>query len=323
MRVTMPYSLTDKLVIGISSRALFDLEHENRLFDAQGVEAFSCYQREHEDEPLRPGTAFPLVQALLGLNALLPERRIEVVVISRNSPDTGLRAFNAIEAHGLAIERAAFTGGARSLVGYLKAFDVDLFLSRNPGDVQEAIDHGVAAALLYDPPADFRAPAGQIRIAFDGDAVLFSPESERIYKTQGLEAFIAHERLHRHDAMAEGPFAKLLMRLSALQLEFAAGTCPVRIAIVTARSSPAHARVIHTLRDWGVNVDEAFFLGGAAKETVLAAFGAQMFFDDQDSHVRPASGHVPAGIVPYAGGRLLPDAAQITSPESPCPPAPR
>ena len=165
MRVTMPYSLTDKLVIGISSRALFDLEHENRLFDAQGVEAFSCYQREHEDEPLRPGTAFPLVQALLGLNALLLERRIEVVVISRNSPDTGLRAFNAIEAHGLAIERAAFTGGARSLVGYLKAFDVDLFLSRNPGDVQEAIDHGVAAALLYDPPADFRAPAGQIRIA--------------------------------------------------------------------------------------------------------------------------------------------------------------
>ena len=172
MRVTMPYSLTDKLVIGISSRALFDLEHENRLFDAQGVEAFSCYQREHEDEPLRPGTAFPLVQALLGLNALLLERRIEVVVISRNSPDTGLRAFNAIEAHGLAIERAAFTGGARSLVGYLKAFDVDLFLSRNPGDVQEAIDHGVAAALLYDPPADFRAPAGQIRIAFDSGLVV-------------------------------------------------------------------------------------------------------------------------------------------------------
>ena len=329
--------LTDKLVIGISSRALFDLEEENRLFDERGVEAFAAHQRAHEDEPLRPGTAFPLVQALLGLNRLLPQRRIEVVVISRNSPDTGLRAFNAIEAHGLPIERAAFTGGAASLVGYLKAFDVDLFLSRNHQDVQEAIDHGVAAARLYDPPAAYAGRGGEIRIAFDGDAVLFSPESERIYKTQGLDAFLAHERLHRHDAMAEGPFAKLLMRLSLLQREFPPERCPVRIAIVTARGSPAHARVIHTLRDWGVGVDEAFFLGGAAKESVLAAFGAQMFFDDQDTHVRPASARVPAGIVPYAGGRLVPqdiaDAAESgscasdsdkpppdpPSPDAPCP----
>lgn len=318
----MPYSLTDKLVVGISSRALFDLEHENRLYDEHGVDAFAAHQRAHEDEPLRPGTAFPLVQALLGLNARLPERRIEVVVISRNSPDTGLRAFNAIEAHGLPIERAAFTGGARSLVEYLRAFEVDLFLSRNRQDVQEAIDHGVAAALLYDPPAAFSPPAGQIRIAFDGDAVLFSPESERIYKTEGLDAFLAHERLHRRDALPEGPFAKLLMRLAALQREFPPRQCPVRVAIVTARSSPAHARVIHTLRDWQVGVDEAFFLGGAPKEPVLAAFGAQMFFDDQDTHVRAAAARVPAGVVPYAGGTLLPQAAESAACPNPAPPSP-
>lgn len=297
----MPYSLADKLVIGISSRALFDLEHENRLFDDQGVDAFAHYQRAHEDEPLRPGTAFPLVKALLDLNCLLPTQRIEVVVISRNSPDTGLRAFNAIEAHGLPIERAAFTGGAASLVEYLKAFEVDLFLSRHHPDVQEAINSGVAAATLYDPPTHFQPAPGQIRIAFDGDAVLFSPESEHIYKTQGLAAFAAHEQANRHRAMAEGPFAKLLISLSTLQQEFRARgvPCPVRIAIVTARSSPSHARVIHTLRDWHVSVDEAHFMGGVSKDRVLAAFGAQMFFDDQDAHVQPASRCVPSGIVPY------------------------
>ena len=318
----MPYSLTDKLVIGISSRALFDLERENRLFDEQGMAAFCAYQRAHEDEPLKPGTAFPLVKALLGLNPLLPERRIEVVVISRNSPDTGLRAFNAIEAHGLDITRAAFTGGAESLVGYLKAFEVDLFLSRNRRDVQQAIDHGFAAAQLYDPPSQFQPPEGQIRIAFDGDAVLFSPESEHLYKTQGLEAFAAHERAHRQHAMAEGPFAKLLIRLAALQQEFRSrgAPCPVRIAIVTARSSPAHARVIHTLRDWQVDVDEAFFMGGASKDQVLAAFGAQMFFDDQDAHVQPASVRVPSGIVPYAGGSTDAQSRPCTD-TSPAPPS--
>lgn len=302
----MPYDLSDKLVIGISSRALFDLEAENAIYAEQGVQAYIDFQRAHEDDPLAPGTAFPLVKALLRLNELIPERRlVEVVVISRNSPDTGLRAFNAIKAHKLDISRAAFTGGGPT-APYLKAFKIDLFLSREPGDVQEAIDAGVAAAQLYTAPADYNAPENQIRIAFDGDAVLFSAESERIFAEKGLEAFARHEERHRHKAMKEGPFAKLLLALSEIQKQFSPTECPVRIAIVTARNSPAHQRVIHTLRTWNVNVDEAFFLGGLKKADVLQAFGAHMFFDDQEGHVQNASVVVPSGHVPYKGGELVP-----------------
>ncbi|MBP0600775.1 5'-nucleotidase [Herbaspirillum sp. LeCh32-8] len=300
----MPYDLSDKLVIGISSRALFDLEAENSIYAEKGVEAYSSYQRAHENDALEPGTAFPLVKALLKLNELIPERRlVEVVVISRNTPDTGLRAFNAIAAHKLDISRAAFTGGGPT-APYLKAFKIDLFLSRDTGDVQEAIDAGVAAAQLYTAPVDYSAPESQIRIAFDGDAVLFSPESERIFAEKGLEAFAKHEQRHRKKAMKEGPFAKLLLALSEIQKQFPPKECPVRIAIVTARNSPAHQRVIHTLRTWNVNVDEAFFLGGLKKAEVLQAFGAHMFFDDQEGHVETASVVVPSGRVPYKGGQL-------------------
>jgi 5'-nucleotidase len=301
----MAYSLTDKLVVGISSRALFALEHANSIYEQQGVDAYALHQRSHEDQPLEPGSAFPLVQALLGLNTLLPgQTLIEVVVISRNSPDTGLRAFNAVEQHKLDITRAAFTGGASSITRYLHAFEVDLFLSKDPRDVQEAIDGGVAAALLQDLPAGFASDPHQIRIAFDGDAVLFSAESEEYYKKHGLEKFLRRERRLKRRAMGKGPFAKLLLALSTLQQRFPPAQRPIRIAIVTARNSPAHARVIHTLREWGVSVDEAFFLGGVSKDKVLQAFGAQMFFDDQDVHVQAAAQVVPAGRVPYAGGTL-------------------
>jgi len=300
----MAYDLSGMLVIGISSRALFDLEHENTIYDTEGVEAYSDYQRQHENDPLLPGTAFPLVKALLKLNTLIPDRRlVEVVVISRNSPDTGLRAFNAIEAHKLDISRAAFTGG-ESIDAYLKAFKIDLFLSRDKSDVQAAIDGGVAAAQLYTAPTNYIAPEDQIRIAFDGDAVLFSAESEKIFADKGLDAFTKHEQRHRHKAMKEGPFAKLLFALAEIQKQFTPATCPVRIAIVTARNSPAHKRVIHTLRTWKVNVDEAFFLGGLPKAEVLHAFGAHMFFDDQEGHVQMASARVPSGRVPYQGGSL-------------------
>lgn len=301
----MAYSLSDKLVIGISSRALFDLEHENNIYQADGTEAYAAYQRAHEDEPLKPGTAFPLVKALLELNQRITDRRlVEVVVISRNSPDTGLRAFNAIEAHKLDITRAAFTGGRACLVDYLKAFEVDLFLSRDLKDAQEAINAGIAAAQLYDPPESVMASQQQIRIAFDGDAVLFSPDSEQIYKTKGVAAFLRHEKKHRKTSMTEGPFAKLLLGLADIQKHFSRQDCPVRIAIVTARNSPAHGRVIHTLRYWNVLVDEAFFLGGVDKDQVLKAFGAQIFFDDQHAHVSKAASLVPSGIVPYEGGSL-------------------
>lgn len=314
----MAYSLSDKLVIGISSRALFDLEHENNIYQSSGTEAYATYQRAHEDEPLKPGTAFPLVKALLELNQRMTDRRlVEVVVISRNSPDTGLRAFNAIEAHKLDITRAAFAGGRESLVDYLQAFEVDLFLSRDHRDAQAAINAGIAAAQLYDPPQNFLSAKQQIRIAFDGDAVLFSPESEHIYKTKGIEAFLRHERKNRKRSMAEGPFAKLLLGLSNIQKQFPKADCPVRIAIVTARNSPAHSRVIHTLRAWDVQVDEAFFLGGVAKDKVLKAFGAQIFFDDQDTHVSLASALVPSGIVPYEGGVLAKPASRKRRASSP------
>jgi len=298
----MPFDLTDKLVIGISSRALFDLEFENTLYEQQGVGAYTDYQRSHEDQPLPRGTAFPLVAALLRLNTLLAERQlVEVVLMSRNTPDTGMRVFNSIEHYQLPITRAAFSGG-QPIAGYLQSFKVDLFLSKSVDDVQTAVDAGLAAATLYAPPDVSTASPEQIRIAFDGDAVLFSPESERIFKEQGLDAFQAHEQAHRFDSMQEGPFAKLLILLAKLQQQFPAERCPVRIAIVTARASPAHARVVNTLRAWGVSVDEAFFLGGVAKAEVLAAFGAHIFFDDQDVHLNTASRVVPSGKVPYRGG---------------------
>jgi 5'-nucleotidase len=298
----MPYSLSDKLVIGISSRALFNLERENQIYEQHGVDAYAAFQREHENDPLQPGSAFPLVKALLHLNRLMPEdqRLIEVVVISRNTPDTGLRAFNAIEEHGLDISRAAFTGGAPVMTPYINAFEVDLFLSRSPDDVQLAVNSGVAAAQLVDLPADFSAPTDQIRIAFDGDAVLFDPESEEYFQQHGLEKFLEREKRLRGQPMGRGPFAKLLIMLSELQQRFPAESCPIRIAIVTARNSPAHARVVHTLRNWNVSVNEAFFLGGVPKAKVLQAFGAHMFFDDQDTHVQAAASVVPAGKVPYA-----------------------
>ncbi len=301
----MPYTLSDKLVIGISSRALFDLEHENKIYEKDGVQAYGQHQRANEDIPLAPGSAFPLVEALLHLNTLIPDLRlIEIVIISRNSPDTGLRALNSITHHKLDITRAAFTGGCSSIVQYLHAFDVDLFLSKDAQDVQDAINGGLAAAQLYDLPKGFKAPTNQIRIAFDGDAVLFSPDSERYFKEHGLEAFLKREDGLRHEAMAEGPFAKLLLALAKTQSRFPDGPCPIRIAIVTARNGPAHARVIHTLREWNVSVDEAFFLGGLPKDKVLQAFGAHMFFDDQETHVQAASSVVPAGKVPYEGGSL-------------------
>lgn len=298
----MPYSLSDKLVIGISSRALFNLERENQIYEQHGVDAYAAFQREHENDPLQPGSAFPLVKALLHLNRLMPEdqRLIEVVVISRNTPDTGLRAFNAIEEYGLDISRAAFTGGAPVMTPYINAFEVDLFLSRSPDDVQLAVNSGVAAAQLVDLPADFSAPTDQIRIAFDGDAVLFDPESEEYFQQHGLEKFLEREKRLRGQPMGRGPFAKLLIMLSELQQRFPAESCPIRIAIVTARNSPAHARVVHTLRNWNVSVNEAFFLGGVPKAKVLQAFGAHMFFDDQDTHVQAAASVVPAGKVPYA-----------------------
>lgn len=295
----MAFDLSQYLVIGVSSRALFDLSHEDALFRTEGLAAYSQHQIEHEKDVLRPGTAFPLIRAILALNALVPgKRKAEVVIMSRNSGDTSLRIFNSLKAHNLDITRAALAGGA-PLATYLAAYSVDLFLSADESDVQAAIDAGVAAGVIYAAPAELNGNTDQIRIAFDGDAVLFSEESERIFQEQGLDAFLQHEEANAERPLPEGPFAKLLRTLSVLQNEVTPNRPPVRIALVTARNAPAHERVIRTLRAWKVRVDEAHFLGGAPKSAVLRAFGPHIFFDDQHGHVEPASRLVPAARVPY------------------------
>ncbi|MDF2904850.1 MAG: 5-nucleotidase [Herbinix sp.] len=291
----MPYQLNDKLVVGISSRALFDLEYENRIYNEKGLEEYIRYEIEHEDEVLKPGTAYSLIKALLSLNSKFNSGIIEVIAMSRNSPETGLRVFNSIDKLELGIERACFTGG-ENIAKYLAAFDVDLFLSKNEQDVQEAIDAGFAAALIYDVPKDYTPDDNEIRIAFDADAVIFSEESEEIYQSQGLEAFLEHEKENAEKALPDGPFAKLLRTLSTIKEKY---PNKLRIAIITARNNPAHKRVILTLRQWGVNIDEAFFLGGVEKKAILKSFNAHIFFDDQDTHVRPASTEIPSGRVPY------------------------
>ena len=299
----MPYDLHNPLVIGISSRALFDLEEENRIFEEQGLAAYEEYQVRHEQDVLRKGPAFALVEAFLRLNCLQEERLVEVIVMSRNSPNTSLRIFNSIAHYGLDITRAALSGG-NSIAPYLHAFRTDLFLSAHQPDVQQAINSGIAAGTILTGTVPELADHGQIRIAFDGDAVLFSPTSERIYQHKGLEAFARYERKKADIPMEEGPFAKFLQTIAHIQSKFSdLGTAPIRTALVTARSAPAHERAIKTLRQWGVRVDEAFFLGGVSKQEVLSAFGCHIFFDDQTTHAEPASQFVPAAVVPYAEGQ--------------------
>ncbi len=301
----MPYDLTSPLVIGISSRALFNLEEENRVYENEGLNAYYAYQREHEEDVIAPGPAFQLVKAFLNLNTLIPSQRaVEVIIMSRNSPETSLRIFHSIEHYGLDITRAALLSGA-NVAPYLKAFKTDLFLSANGDDVKAAVDSGVAAGMILTGKAHANSnqAVGQIRIAFDGDAVLFSAESERVFKREGIDAFVAHETKMVDTPMEKGPFANFLMALSNVQnLYEDQDNSPIRTALVTSRSVPAHERAIKTLRQWGVRVDEAFFLGGISKRDILESFGAHIFFDDQYVHADPASEVVPSAVVPYRKG---------------------
>ena len=296
----MAFSLDNLLVIGISSRALFDLEAEEVIYRNEGLPAYRQHQIDHENQILKPGAGFALVRALLKLNALAHNQRfVEVVIMSRNSSETSMRIFNSIDHYKLDITRAVLSGGA-SLAPYLQAFNVSLFLSLHEDDVQAAVNSGAAAALLYQKPDNAMAELDQIRIAFDGDAVLFSDESERIFQQQGIEAFEMHERNNANKPLPKGPFAHLLKALSFIQsnIKSTTGEPPIRTALVTARASPAHERAIRTLRAWDVIIDETFFMGGVAKSQVLAAFKPHMFFDDQVGHCERASSFVPTGRVP-------------------------
>lgn len=293
---------TNTLVVGISSRTLFDLEEEDKLFKEKGIIEYRKIQREKENEELKPGTAYHLVQALLNLNKLSTTNRlVEVIILSSNSPETGVRILNSIKSLSLDITRSAFTGGEK-ISGYIDAFSVDLFLSKSEIDVQEVIDSKTAAAaLILEHPIDFNASQDTVRIAFDADAVLFADDSEQIYKSEGMAAFHKNESENENIPLKEGPHGKLLKTLSKIQqyMDTTIELTPLRIAIVTARNSPSHMRVIRTLRDWDVYVDEAFFLGGISKDKVLKAFNAHIFFDDQDVHLNDTKKVVPSAKVPY------------------------
>jgi 5'-nucleotidase len=293
------------LVVAISSRALFDLDESHQVFERKGVAAYHRYQIEHEDDILEPGVAFTLVRKLLNLNDLFESRvKVEVVLLSRNSADTGLRVFNSIAHHGLEITRAAFTSG-RSPFEYASVLDAHLFLSADSDDVARALSSGVAAATIAPATQTTGTEdeqvelSDQLRIAFDGDAVLFSDEAEQVYRKQGLEAFEASEKAAARRPLEAGPFRCFLEVLHQMQALSPEGTSPIRTALVTARGAPAHERVIRTLRTWGIRIDEALFLGGMDKSAFLKAFQADIFFDDQTHHVESAAQFVPAGHVPH------------------------
>ena len=296
----MSYNLSNKLVVAISSRALFELESENKIFEEDGLDAYYKYQLDNETTPLEKGTAYRLVENLLKINKHFSpeEKQVEVIILSKNNAATSLRITNAITSYNLPIERSGWTSG-EDLSKYLKAFKVDLFLSASENDVVNAIASGVAAAKILPSSKDVNnAQNEQVRIAFDGDAVLFSEESELIYKQHGIEAFVEHEKANKDNPMTYGPFAKLLLTFSAIQDKFKdSKVAPIRTALVTARSAPTHERVIKTLNVWGVRIDEAFFLGGSEKYEVLEAFGADIFFDDQDVHLSLSASVVPSAKV--------------------------
>lgn len=297
------------LVVGISSRALFNLEEEERIFKEQNIRGFRNFQLENEDKLLEKGTAFHLIEALLKLNRHVDSKKpiVEVVVMSRNSPETGMRVLKSINHYNLPITRLAFTGG-EPLAPFIDAFKVDLFLSRDESDVQRIIDTAnCATALIYDPPEKFIPDTDRVKFAFDADAVVFSEASEIIYKTRDIDAFHKHEKENEDVPMDDGPFANLIRKLSEIQdlMPIEKELSPLRIAIVTARNAPSHLRVIKTLRHWNVYVDEAYFLGGLPKDKFLEAYGAHIFFDDQDTHLSDSRKKVPCGRVLYKTSSIL------------------
>jgi 5'-nucleotidase len=299
----MPASLEGQLVVAISSRALFDFEEENKVFEQGDDRAYMQLQLDRLETPAKPGVAFSLVRKLLAFNDA-DAQRVEVVILSRNDPVSGMRVFRSAQHYGLPIQRGSFTRGQPPW-RYLRPLNANLFLSTHLSDVRAALDAGVPAAQVYPHSAlASEAHPHEVRIAFDGDAVLFSDEAERVFQAQGLSAFQKHESDKAGQPLLAGPFKPVLQALHQLQR---AGTPAMRIrtALVTARSAPAHERAIRTLMDWNIEVDEAMFLGGLPKGEFLREFEPDFFFDDQTGHIESAARHVPSGHV--ASGVSNPD----------------
>jgi len=287
------------LTVAVSSSALFDLTESDSIYQHEGLEAYRRYQIQHEEQVLEPGEGFLLVKKLLSLNDQLGDSPVEVILLSRNSADTGLRVFNSIEAHKLNITRAAFCSGD-SPYKYIRAFGSDLFLSTNAEDVRQALEQQVAAATLIGSTVagNRRRFSNQLKIAFDGDSVLFSDEAERVFQESGLDAFSRSEASSAEEPLEGGPFKNFLFALHKLQQQFSDDDLPIRTALVTSRGAPAHERVIKTLRHWDIRLDESLFLGGRDKGEFLKSFEADIFFDDQAVHCENASSHVASGHVP-------------------------
>ena len=287
------------LTVAVSSSALFDLTESDLVYQSEGLEAYRRYQIEHEDQVLEGGEGFSLVKKNLSLNDRLVNSFVEVILLSRNSADTGLRVFKSIESHGLDITRAAFCGGS-SPYQYIKAFGSDLFLSTHAEDVRQALGQKVAAATLIGSSnhAGRAIEANQLKLAFDGDSVLFSDEAERVFQEGGLDAFSRSELASAEEPLEGGPFKNFLFALHKLQQQFPEDDLPIRTALVTSRGAPAHERVIKTLRHWDIRLDESLFLGGRDKGEFLKSFKADIFFDDQAVHCSDASSHVTSGHVP-------------------------
>ena len=291
----MAASLDGKLVVAISSRALFDFEEENQVFEEADDRAYMQLQLERLDTPAKPGVAFSLVKKLLAFNEG-PQQRVEVVILSRNDPVSGLRVMKSAAHYALPIIRCSFTRGEAPW-RYLKPLHANLFLSTHLSDVRAALDAGVPAAQVYPQSAHASAAhPGEVRIAFDGDAVLFSDEAERVYQSEGLNAFQQHETDKAALPLPDGPFKPLLVALHQLQ-QARLPHLSIRTALVTARSAPAHERAIRTLMNWNIEVDQAMFLGGLDKGEFLREFEPDFFFDDQTGHIESAARHVPSGHV--------------------------
>ena len=321
----MAIDFTNTLIVAISATALFDLsESENHLLSLlqnrphEAVKEFRDYMAEREDDPLTIGAGYPLIKALLNLNHYCDECNkkefgvdaplVEVVIVSKSSPDTGIQVLNAIREHGLTISRSAFISGS-PVAPYIKDFNVDLFLTTNRDDAQQVADANICACAILDatPVNTYELDTEQLRIAFDGDAVLFDDSGELLYKQKGLQAFHDREAQMRDLPIEKGPYAELLIKLSKMQERLPASLhfCPMKIALVTARNAPADLRAIKTLRDWGVDLDMAFFLGGLEKTSVLKTFAPHIFFDDSVKHIDAARSFVPSALVPYHSTSLL------------------
>ncbi len=296
----MPVDFDGVLIVAISSRALFDLEEGHKIYESQGIDAYCKYQIERENDTLEQGVAFSLVQKLLALNDKnAAKTHVEVVLISRNSADTGLRIFNSIEHYGLDITRAAFTSGNPPW-SYAQSFQADLFLSADPQDVANALDAKMAAATILPHPSGAKQSSNdELRIAFDGDAVIFSDQSEQVFQSKGLEAFNETEKTAANQPLLGGPFKPFLAAIHRIQTAYDAEKSPIRTALFTARAAPTHERVIRTLRAWDIRIDEAVFLGGMDKGEFLKSFQADIYFDDQQGHCESTRQHVPTGHVPH------------------------